>query len=419
MGMTQQQIIDQNNQFLALVDWKPGVMDSVNNTYALGKTLKFTFSPTGGYAKAIWVFGVVDVDVTLGTNAVLTLSDANFYALFRQMRVKLGNTIHQVHPWAVELINRLSNNAGQEFNYAGPNAYPWASQYLFGSNNGATKSNSFLLTAGDNIWRFGFRIPLQFEPGDVTGLIPLGSSANQLTLEFDTAQQIGGSVGTSITDYYTDPLYNAAIVTTPGTTATTIVVGTSVSSTINAVVEYADMNTLQGPSAVVQVPDPIITQAIYLRDNTTAVTNFGQYTYARFDEPYEFMRLIAIMDDNYTSSNDANNPAQLANVQKIDGIKLNFDGQETAMEWGADTGGTFPFWFDQIRKYGNNLPQGVLPFDFSSGQDPRHPSGQNLLNAKEYTQARIGIQYANPSGGTAPSGSYIKLIGQYIVPQAY
>lgn len=408
-GQLSQQTIDATNQtFLAMVNWKQAKMNSPTGIYKSGQTTVFTMDPTGGYARGIWLTGVVDVDVTLGTGAAVTVSPFAPYTLFNRIRVRLGNLIHDVHPYAFALVYQQSNNAGQDFTYTGPNPQTWAQGVLFGSENGGTGSWQYQVAAGENDWYFTFYIPLQFEPDDVSGLVPLGASANKLTLELDPC--VNG-VGT-------DPLVNPVVLTTAGTTSTTVTVGTNKNS-LTAVVEFADMNTLLGPTGSgLVVPNPIIQNAIYLRDNVTPYPTWGNYLFAYMEEPYTFQRLIAMMNDNYTATNSATYPAQISQNSNLTGLKLNYDGQNMAREWSENTGGLNPYWMRYKGKYGNlPLQQGILTFDFMSGQDPRHPSGQDLLNAALFTQARIGLNYSNPGG--AGNGAYVRLIGQYIVPQSY
>lgn len=394
-----------NSRFFALANWRPAAMESSTGTFKQAGTTTFTLDPTGGYAKGIWVMGTVDINVTLNSGTVATSPFAP-YNLFDRVRVKLGNPIHDCRPFAFGLVYNQSNNAGQDFFYSGPNPESWAENVLFGSNNGTTKSWGFQSAAGDNVWNFAFYIPLQFEPNDPNGLLPLGSSANKLTVEL---------VG-CVNPIGTDPLINPIVITSGSPTAT---IGTT-NNSLSCVVEYADMNSLSGTQAGgIVVPQPIITAGIYLRDNVTPYPSFGKYLYAYMEEPYLFQRLIAVMNDNF-SYNNATYPGAASQNSYLTGIKLNYDGQNTAREWGPTTGGTNPFFLNYLRTYGNLPAQGIIPFDFASGNDPRHPNGQDLLNAEQFTQARIGIQYNNPNGGgAAPNGAYVHLIGQYIVPQAY
>ena len=408
--MTAAQIAQNNANFFQLTNWVQGLMVSNDNVYKTGKTLTFTFEPTGGYARGIWVTGTVDVNVALATGGSIALAKTSFYGLFSELRVKLGNTIHQVHPYFFSLVNRFSNSSGQSFAYQGTQPQPWVTNYLFGSYNGSTTSNSFLLDSGDNIWTFAFYVPLQFEPNNSDGLVPLGTSANKLTLELDTAQNL----------LSTDGFFSPVIDVNVGTSGTnTVSVGTSVASTINCIVEYSNLLTLTNPTSRIAVPAPIIQQAVYCRDTVANYPSFGNWLYARFEEPYVFERLVAVLYDNYTGVNSTGDPGAFANQKNIQGIRLNYDGQTTALEYSPFTGGTIPFWMNVKDKYGNSFDQGIIPFDFSSGHDPKNPSGLNLLNAEAFTQARVGIQYTNPSTGTAPNGAYIRLFGQYLVPQAY
>lgn len=407
--LSQAQIATNNAEFFNLVNWRTGMMTSPTSIYKTGQTTVFTMDSTGGYAKGIWVTGTVDVNVTLGTGAAVETSPFAPWNLFERVRVKLGNPIHDVHPFAFELAFRESNNAGQRSTYPGPNPQTWAQNYVFGSDNSGTTSWSFQSSSGDNVWTFVFYIPLQFEPRDANGLVPLGSAANKLTVELVPC----------VTTVGTDPWISPVVLTTAGTSSTTVVIGAN-NNSLNCVVEYADMNSLTGPSgAGIVVPDPIITAAVYLRDNTTPYPTFGQYRYAYMEEPYQFQRLIAVMNDNF-SSTVAGHLGSPSQNRFLSGIVLNYDGQNTARRWDATTGGTIPFWTSQLKKYGNFPTEGIVSFDFASGDDPRNPTGADLLNAALYTQARIGLQYNNPNtGGSAPNGAYIYLIGQYIVPQAY
>ena len=407
-ALSAQAIAQNNAEFLALVNWKQAKMNSSTGIYKSGQTTTFTMDPTGGYARGIWVTGTVDVDVTLGTSAAVTVSPFAPYTLFNRVRVRLGNLIHDVHPYAFELVYEQMNNAGQSYIEAGPTPQTWAQTYIFGSNNSGTKSWSYQVASGENDWTFAFYIPLQFEKDDVTGLIPLGASANKLTLELDPCVSTVG----------TDPLVSPVVLTTAGSTSTTVTVGTNKNS-MTCIVEYADMNTLVGPTgAGIVVPDPTITQAVYLRDNVTPYPNFGSYLPVYMEEPYTFQRLIALFNDNYTATNSATYPGQMAQNSLLTGLKLNYDGQNTAREWSESTGGLVPFWSNYKAKYGN-LPraQGIIGFDFASGEDPRHPNGQDLLNAALFTQARVMLNYTNPGG--SGTGAYVRLIGQYLVPQSY
>lgn len=399
-----QTIMDTNSKFLALVNWKPAKMASTTGVYKAGQTTTFTMDPTGGYARGVWIFGTVDLNIA-GTGTV-AVSPFAPYVLFNRARVKLGNIIHDVHPYAFELTQQQSNNAGQSFLYAGPTPQTWAQDVLFGSDQAATKSWGFQgVNAQDNVWRFAFYIPLQFEPDDVTGIVPLGASANKLTVELDPC----------VAGIGTDPLVNPIIQLTG---ANTCVIG-GVQSTLTAVVEYADMNTLTGPTgAGIVVPDPIITQAVYLRDNVTPYPSFGQYLSVSMEEPYQFQKLTALVNDNYTAVNGTGfNSAQISQNALVAGLKLMYDGQNTARTYDATTGGMSTYWMRYLDAYGVLPIQGILTFDFASGDDPRHPTGQDLLNAALFTQAKIGIQYTNPGG--AGQGAYVRLIGQYLVPQSY
>ena len=398
------QIMQTNAEFLAMANWRPALMDSTTGIYKTGQTTTFTMDPTGGYARAIWVMG--KVDVTPAGTGTIGVSPYAPYVLFNRVRVRLGNLIHDVHPYAFALMQQLGNNAGQDFLYPGVQPQLWAQNVLFGSLQNGTASWAMQgVNAETNVWTFMFRIPLQFEKDDVTGIVPLGASSNKLTLELDpTTSPIG-----------TDPLVSPILQLTG---ANTVTIGTT-DNTLTAVVEYADMNTLQGPTGGgFVVPDPIITQAVYLRDNVTPYPKFGSYLYAYMEEPYVFMRLIAMMNDNYTAVNGTgNNALAMSQNALLTGIRLNYDGQNTAREWDATSGGTNTFWMEQLVKYGTLFNQGIIPFDFTSGQDPRHPNGQDLLNAANFTQARIGLQYTSPGAGV--TGAYIRLIGQYLVPQSY
>ena len=404
-----QNVAQQNATFLALANWRQAQMEAQNGTtYQLGKTLTFTMPSTGGWARGIWIKGAVDINLDLTAGTVAT-SKATVWALFNQIRVKLGSVIHQAHPYVFELIYRSSNNAGQRFGYGGPSPAPWAipggtGPILYGSANGTTYSSGYQSIAGDNLWYFTLYIPLQMEPDDVSGLVPLGASANELTLELDPCVSLLGN----------DPLKNPIVSLTSGAVAT---IGTAITSTITAMVDYTDMNSLQGTSnAGIVVPDPVVSQAYYVRDTEVPLSLYSNYVYAKFEQPYEFARLMAILVDGYTATQSAT-AGDFANQNLLTGLKLMYDGQNTARQWDQSTGGLVPFYADQLRKYGNLFRSGEIMFDFASGHDPRNPSGQDLLNAALFTQARVGITYESP--GTTNFPPYIHLMAQYLVPQAY
>ncbi len=419
-----------NQQFLLFATHKFASMQpQVSPVYATGRTFTFNFPATAGMGKAIWLMGQVDVNVTLGTGGAVVLSPYAPENLFREIRVVLGNTIHQVHPYMFRLVDEMSNWAGRSLRSAEGQAalqlWTEGSPANAPLGQGSIGSRSYTVAAGDNIWTFALRIPLQLEEGDVTGLVPLGASSLGLTLEVDTEQTLlaanpaGEGLGT------VSPLMAPVILSTASTTATSVVVGTACNNNLTAVLEYYGFDSFVGPQgAGVSVPVPTIGEAIYLRYDNTALASFGAPVFATFKQPYQFMKMITVIDDGFTGSGggtvgapDAAIAGNSANNRLITSFGLYYDQQNPALVWDAAKGGMAPYHFLNRRNYGRDFISGTLPIDFAAGTDPKRPNGQALLNLSEYSNAAIGLTYNNP--GVTTYSPQIYLFGQYLVPVQY
>ena len=344
-------------------------------TYTAGQQLTFTVPVMPGWASKIRLFFNLTVTATLGGGSAAVNAGA---------------------PWSL-LSNVSLDFNGQ--NHRSTSGY-WIKvlqQIIRGRlDTDATKSDSIssivensivpgaALSAGANSWIGYMDIPLQLDPNDTAGLVPLGDSATPLTIRVTPTPQFVGS----------DPFNNPVSVASGATVA--------VAGTITAVCYYRYAQSVHSPQ--IKPAAPYIGSFAKMLETTTNISQTNSPVITELRQPYPHLRVMqAVVVPN--------SPTVFCDITQISSLKFDLDPMITMKDFSSAGGGVAGKLIDQRELYHGDLDPGVFVWDFIAGSNPEQPNGLNTPNVAQYNASQTEYVYA---GGLAANNNRIQTVAMFL-----
>lgn len=361
-----------NNQFMGLSFEKPFAALAQNGTsYVPGQALNFD-APVipGGYLTRLVISLALTVNYTAaGTSPYENLTAGGFWNAINQVNVKFGETQISIHPYAEYVMSLMRG-----YNRADTTR-------VLGNQVSAIQSMIYsapTVNAGNNTWKMDIEIPLNsIHPGSVNGMLPLGQTGTKAQVQLIPASSFVGK----------DPLQN--VIDTNGT------VTVSGTATVTAVVRdyqsFASVAPVEPDLAGLATIQTIKPQEI---NPLTA----GSYNFRTLSNPYPLARYVIFVIDGQSSQ-------KFCAADNINGYELDQaeNTNSAFFRYDSTTGGMARYYQDARRRYGQDLPEGVLAFDavtMNQG-NPSNMGGNNFLNltSQGYPAARWGVNVGTVNNG--------------------
>jgi len=240
------------------------------------------------------------------------------------------------------------------------------------------------LSAGANTWIGYIDIPLQLDPNDTAGMVPLGDSATPLTLRVTPASTFVGS----------DPLLNPVSVTGGATVA--------VAGTVSAVCYYRYAQSVHSPQ--IKPAAPYIGSFAKMLETTTSIGQTGTPVVTLLTQPYPHLRVLqaVVVPNSATVFSD---------ITQVSSLKFDLDPMITLKDYSAQ-GGTVPGkLIDQRELYHGDLDAGIFVWDFIAGSNPEQPNGLNTPNIAQYNASQTEVVYG---GGLAANNNRIMTVAMFL-----
>jgi hypothetical protein len=357
----------QNASFMGLSYEQPFLANAQNGTsYQPGRALNFDAPVVpGGYLTRV----ILTVDLTVnytpaGSNPYANLTKAAPWSVLNQVNVKFGETQITVHPYFEYIFSLMRG-----FNR--PDTTRVVGLQSTNIQNMLYKAPT--LNEGDNHWKFDIEIPLNsVHPASVNGLLPIGQTGTKVQIQAVPATQFVGK----------DPLEN--VIDTNGTVTVTGNV------TVTCIVrDYHSM-------ATVQQVQPDLSGLATVQTIKPAEINpltAGSYVFKNITNPYPLVRYAIVVIDGRSSG-------EFTTADNILGYELDQaeNTNSAFFRWDETTGGIERYYAEVRRRFGQDMPDGVLVFDAPT-QNVANPSslGGNAfldLTSAGYPAARWGVKVA-------------------------
>lgn len=365
-----------NSNFLANSFKTSKLMNAQNGTtFSVGNQLAFTSPILPGWATDILVFFNLTVSITMGGGAAALNAGAP-HNMFSNIALDFSGQNHRNHSgyWlkVKDQIRRAFLDQDAAKTYA---------------NN--LISNSLPIINGNNAWTGVVRIPMQIEPTDVAGMIPMGESATPITLRLTCAPTFFGA----------DP-FNNVVNLTGGATGT-------VTGTISAVVNYRYGQSVHSPA--IKPATPFIGTFAKMVESNTPITSNANYIITELRQPYPHTRVLQAV----VVPSAAN---QFCDPTQVGGLKFDLDPTTVMNDYSAAGSGMVGKLVQQRDLYHADLDPGVFVWDFLAGSMPEVPNGTNTPNIGNYNAAQTEILY---NGSLAGSNNRIITVAEFLEPLPY
>jgi hypothetical protein len=355
----------QNASFMALSYEQPFAAFAQNGTnYVPGQALNFDAPVVpGGYLTRIVLTVHLNVNYTpAGSGAYASLTAAAPWSALSQIQVKFGETQITVHPYFEYIFSLMRGfNRPDTTRVVG----------LQTSDIQSMLYKAPTLNPGDNEWKFDIEIPLNsVHPASVNGILPIGQTGTKVQIQAVPTSQFVGK----------DPLLN--VVDTNGT----ITVSGDVKVTC-IVRDYHSMATVQQ----VQPDLSGLATVQTIKPQEINPLTAGSYVFRPLTNPYPVVRFAAVVIDGQSSGT-------FCAASNITGYELDQAENTNSAFFRYDdtTGGIERYYAEVRRRFGQDMPDGVLVFDAPT-QNVANPSslGGNAfldLTSAGYPAARVGVR---------------------------
>lgn len=368
-----QQQAAQNAAFMQYSYEQPFRANAQNgNSYVAGTSLNYDAPVvSGGYLSRIILSVTLDVNYTAaGTGPVApALTAGGIWNVINQINVKFGETQITVHPYFEHIFGMMRG-----YDRAGTTGVV-GNQV---SNIQAILYSAPTFNAGDNTWKFDIEIPLNAaHPSAVNGMLPVGQTGTKVQIQVVPASAFHGP----------DPLQNVEYATNG-----TLAVSGSVDVTcmVRDFKSFASTNFYQpdlSGLATVQTIKPAEINPL------TA----GSYSFRSIQNPYPVIRMASIIIDGQSSGT-------FCAASNIEGIELDQAENTNSAFYRYDdtTGGMSRYYQETRRKYGQDLPEGVVAWVDAPTHNVANPSslnGESYLNltGQGFPAARYGVKVSSTS----------------------
>jgi hypothetical protein len=377
-----------NNTFMGLSYEQPySALAQNGNSYVPGQTLNFDCPVIpGGYATRIVLSVNLTVTNTPGTGSI-ALNAGGIWNVINQINVKFGETQISVHPYAEYVFGLMR----------GYSTIPGGAGQTLG-NQVANIQNILYsapsVAAGAQTWKFDIEIPLNsVHPISVNGLLPLGQTGTKAQVQVIPATSFTGA----------DPLLNVCALTGNATQ--------SVTGSVSCTAMVRDFKSLATVTPVEPDLGGLATVQTIKPQEINPLTA-GSYNFKTLSNPYPLVRYLIILIDGNSSST-------FCAATNINGYELDQAENTNSAFFRHDltTGGIGRYFAEVRRRFGQDMPEGVLVFDAPSmnQSDPMNGGGNNFLNltSQGYPAARWGANVgsvSNANGITPRAVMYATVI---------
>lgn len=366
---------------------------------AAGGTLSFTVPQTlNGWLEGFVVKFVGTMTLGAGAGAVYALTGAGPLALFRNITLWYGNNQISIPARVIfdyfRLRRRLAQNpwesivAGSGLNVAAVDTY-------------LSNGNAFPVAVAANVWSFEVFIPCNWIHGlDVRGMLPISGGMTQPTVQITCS---GAPFGT---DAMINAVCSAGGAGHVATTAGTVTViakyrdGDSMTTRQKLALSVGGLGTMQA------FYDGTLNGLVALANQNYQLKHIGRHYY-----------VLAYVIDNVASTAFSTD----ANINQIDIVK-DASGSNVLVRYGGDTNvNILEFFADKRRIFGQDMPEGVIPFVHAPESNVITPDNADGINIFDNTPgngwpaANFRIQVA--AVGAVGAGPRIEYYTIYENPQ--
>lgn len=367
-----------NNQFMNFSYEQPFSALPQNGTaYVPGQTLNYDCPVIpGGYLTRLMISVNLTVTNTPGTGTI-ALNAGGIWNVINNIIVKFGETQITVHPYAEYVFSlmrgygRVNGGLGQTLN----NQVANIQSQLYSAPS---------VASGTQTWKFDIEVPLNsVHPGSVNGILPLGQTGTKAQVQIVPPSSFTGS----------DPLNNVVTLTGNATA--------SVSGNVNVSCVVRDYHSFASTQPVEPSLNGLATVQTINPAQINPLTQ-GTMNFKTLSNPYPLVRYCIIAIDGNSSST-------FSAATNFAGYELDqADNTNTAFfRYDSTTGGMARYYAETRRRFGQDMPEGVLVFDAPSmSANPSNLGGNNFLNltSSGYPAARWGINLnsTSTSNGITP-----------------
>jgi hypothetical protein len=333
-----------------------------------GQTIDIEIDSVPGWATEINLMCQLDLAITVaGGGGAPTMSQFAPQNIFSDCQISLGGgPFQRVNPYFYFLRDLAMARGWAGGSLLTP-AYQANSVYNVPAINAPAGATT------NNVWMFPIRIPLQVVPGNVLGLVPMGSAAVKTKVRLTLTPALYGQ------DQYLNPLN--------GGVGVSVVVGASVASWVQPNITY-----LTTPALKTDIGQPQIGYLLNVQERATNFTAAGALTPIRFPDPFKYLRLWHIIIDGTGAPNTTGVSA--FEMDLTPGYpQFNYNGAQPLMSY-----------FNDIRKlYHTDLPVGVFVHDLFAGSDNYNPNDSQIVDGTLYQtlQTQVGVAAAFNVGSPA------------------
>lgn len=367
----------QNAAFMGLSYEQPAKAYAQNGTaYSPGQALNFDAPIVpGGYLSKIDIDVALTVNYTpAGAGPTVNLTAGGIWNIINQINVRFGETQITVHPYFEHVFALMRGFNRPDDTAVVGNQVTDIQNMLFSSPT---------FNTGDNTWKFTISIPLNsVHPSSVNGLLPLGQTGTKVQISIVPATSFVGK----------DPLQN--VVDTNGTIA--------VSGNVNVICQIRDYHSF---NTLLQVQPDLSGLATVqtIKPQEINPLTAGSYQFRSITNPYPVVRALSVVIDGQSSGT-------FCAASNIQGIELDqAENTNTAFYRYDDTTGGVGKYYQAIRrKYGQDLPEGVICWVDAPTHNVANPSsmgGNSFLDLTSggYPAARMGVKVGTV-GNSATTG---------------
>lgn len=354
----------QNNQFMGLSYEQPFAALSQNGTsYVPGQTLNYDCPVIpGGYLTRLVISVNLTVTNTPGTGS-LALNAGGIWNVINQVNVKFGETQISVHPYAEYVFSLMRGYDRADTTRVVGNQVASIQSMLYTSPS---------VASGAQNWKFDIEIPLNsVHPASVNGILPLGQTGTKAQVQLIPASSFTGA----------DPLAN--VVSLTGNATCTVTGNVTVTSIVRDYKSFATIQPVEPNLSGLATVQTIKPQEI---NPLTA----GSYNFRTLSNPYPLVRYAIIVIDGQSSGT-------FCSASNINGYELDQaeNTNSAFFRHDATTGGMSRYYSDVRRKFGQDMPEGVLIYDAPTMNqgNTSNMGGNNFLNltSQGYPAARWGV----------------------------
>lgn len=345
----------------------PLIGGNLSGPYSLGSTLNFIFGPVNnGWLQAIELD--VNITITMAT-AAGTPNKGYPWNCIQAVTVNLDGQISYIEPYFVFLLYKMKG-----MNRSGPEGV------LVGYQNPTLQAILYTapttLAIGANNVRFRLRFPLNaLHPLDGSGLLPTQGTQDPVQINVIVPSTMIGN----------DPwLYPAASATGTAT----------VSGTVTCYGWALDGRTLWSPAEVLPYYPDGLPQVSYDREPDIINLVANSIVRGQLTKVLKIYYGVAVVIDGQQSTDFSLE----SNMNSFD-LSADSSGNFKLMQFGLENIPTDLF-FERLRlEFGQDFPQGVIPFVYGPQQnipDPDSANGTNILNmtAGGWTSLYFGVNLA-------------------------